>query len=73
MTFEFLYELTIFSKLVSSTKWYVKEFFIESFRSLMYRRNRRGPRTEPWGTPCSIFDSLELKPLIDTNCLRSLR
>jgi hypothetical protein len=23
---------------------------------LMYNKNNRGPRTEPWGTPCWIFD-----------------
>ena len=32
---------------VSSAKW----FLMDLFRSFIYNRKRRGPRTEPCGTP----------------------
>jgi len=32
-------------------------------RSLMYIRNKMGPKIEPWGTPHVILDIVELEPL----------
>ena len=37
----------------------------------MYSRNKKGPKTDPCGTPQVILEILDAKPLIDTNCLRS--
>ena len=31
-------------------------------RSLMYIKNNRGPRTEPWGTPVVIVSFFEQTP-----------
>ena len=41
--------------------------------SLMYIRNNRGPRTDPWGTPqvMDLYDDLWL--LSSTNCLRFVK
>ena len=32
-------------------------------RSFIYRRNKRGPRTDPWGTPHVMFRISEETPL----------
>ena len=32
-----------------------------------------GPNTDPWGTPLVMVDIFELKPLIETNCFRSIK
>ena len=67
-------DFPILRRFVSSAKWYVQEVFIEVWKlSLMYRKNKRDPRTESWETPCSTVASLELKPSIETYCWRSLR
>ena len=39
-------------------------------RSLMYRRKRRGPKTEPWGTPIEIFKRELLQLLKEKSRLR---
>ena len=39
-------------------------------RSLIYSKNKRGPRTEPWGTPYFIGWKLEEELLMLTNCFR---
>jgi len=39
------------NKRLSSAKSLVEELGVESGRSFMYRRKRRGPRTVPCGTP----------------------
>ena len=39
-------------------------------RSLMYKRNIIGPRTEPWGTPRSILQAEEIERLILVDCVR---
>ena len=36
----------------------------------MYIRKGQGPKTDPCGTPDVIFELLDSKPLIGTNCLR---
>ena len=41
--------------LVSSAKSTNVPRFDEFAMSFMYRRKRRGPRTEPWGTPYLII------------------
>ena len=37
-------------------------------RSLIYSRNRIGPRTEPWGTPISIGRNEDKDVPIETHC-----
>ena len=49
--FSFLIELLRHNKIVSSAKWWTLQNFIAWLRSFIYSKNRRGPRTEPWGTP----------------------
>jgi len=34
-------------------------------KSLMKRRNSKGPSNDPWGTPQVFFSRLELFPLIE--------
>ena len=51
----------------------IKYAEILSVRSLIYIKKSRGPRTEPWGTPCLIFFVSDSNPSIDTNCSRFVR
>ena len=44
-----------------------------SRRSLIYRQNRRGPRTEPCGTPSLIETLGDFSVNITTSCLRPAR
>ena len=37
-------------------------------KSLIYSKNNRGPRMDPWGTPQVIERESELWPFIHTNC-----
>ena len=56
-------EQTELNRLESSAKRTAWNFDVASFMSLMYIRNRSGPRIEPWGTPVLIGrydDSVEL-------------
>ena len=34
---------------------------------------RRGPRTEPWGTPCVTGERVDVLPERETNCCLSVR
>ena len=36
-------------------------------KSLIYIKNSRGPKIEPWGTPVYIFFSDDLDPFRSTN------
>ena len=38
-------------------------------RSLVKIKKRRGPRTEPYGTPYATFKWLELDPVTETYCV----
>ena len=40
----------LFNMIVSSAYKWQYEFWMTDFMSLMYKRKRRGPSTEPWGT-----------------------
>jgi len=42
-------------------------------RSAVYKRNKIGPRTEPWGTPQVTTDDLGQEPFSWTNWVRLLR
>ena len=39
----------------------------------MYMTKSRGPRTEPWGTPCERGELGDLKLPMETNCSLSVR
>ena len=54
---------------VSSSKSLTCEFLF-SGRSFMYRRNKIGPRTEPWGTPEVTRTSDDFCPSKATHCER---
>ena len=62
--FNFLIQLLTYKTLVSSAKWWTLQKFIAWLRSLIYDKNRRGPRTDPWGTPQFIVVRPESKPFI---------
>jgi hypothetical protein len=50
----------VISRLVSSAKSIGKaESIVAWWRSLIYNRNNRGPKTEPCGTPYCILDQLD--------------
>ena len=54
--------------LVSSAYMEEFKFDIASGRSLIYMRNRRGPRHDPCGTPIVISLTFESVPLTLQNC-----
>ena len=47
-------ELVRKKKLVSSAKWCTFQDFIALRKSFMYSNNRRGPKTDPRGTPYAL-------------------
>ena len=55
---------------VSSAKWFDVDLSRKNCKSLMYKRNKNGPNVDPWGTPHFTSKISDLKPWIDTNCLR---
>ena len=55
--FSFLIELLRHNRLMSSAKWWTLQNFIAWFRSFIYNKHRRGPRTDPWGTPQFIAEN----------------
>ena len=68
--FSFLIELLRHKKLVSSAKWWNLQELIASLRSFIYNKNRRGPGTDPWGTPQFKVVRPESKPFMGTYWLR---
>ena len=62
----FLRDSLTYNKFLSSAKSWVIEYTTVQLRSLIIIMNRRGPRTDPCGTPCVIKRFLEKFPLIDT-------
>ena len=54
--------------LVSTAKRMNERKFEERKRSLMYKRNNKGPRTEPWGTPHTtvLLEETWLFPMFPT-------
>ena len=63
---------TMIYRLVSSAKSLMEEL-ISSTISFIYKRNNRGPRTEPWGTPAFIGVHAEEPPGSTTLWSLSLR
>ena len=59
-------------RLVSSAKSLIEEP-ISSTMSLMYRRNKSGPRIEPCGTPAPTDVQEELAPGSTTFCFLSFK
>ena len=56
----------------SANKWNIK--LLEAFgKSLIYNKNNRGPKTDPWGTPQVIGNEEEEWPLTVTYCFLSNR
>ena len=45
----------LFTGEVSCAKWKVDEFLIAKLRSLIKIKKSKGPKTDPCGTPHSIF------------------
>ena len=39
----------------------------------MYKKKSNGSSPDSWGTPKVTVDIFELKPLIETECLRSVK
>ena len=60
-------------RFVSSAKCLVVEYLMHLCRSLMYIRKSRGPRTDPWGTPCLMTAWSESVPSSVTYCYLSVR
>ena len=58
--FSFLMELVTNKRLVSSENWWTLQNVIALCKSFIYSRNRRGPRTDPCGTPYAIEEREEL-------------
>ena len=61
------------NKLESSANRWNSKTFDQFIKSLMYKRNNKGPSTEPCGTPQCIKCSAECKLSIETNCLLLLK
>ena len=55
--------------LVSSTKRWNLRILEHEGRSFIYSRNRRGPSTLPWGTPCVIIWGSDKVPFMQTFCV----
>ena len=51
----------------SANKWKVSNFEALG-KSLIYNKNNKGPRTDPWGTPQVTDRESESWPLTHTNC-----
>ena len=43
-------ELLVYNKFVSSVRWWTLQYLIARFRSLMYKRNNKGHKMDPYGT-----------------------
>ena len=68
--FSFLIELLRHNKLVSSAKGWTLQNCIAGLRSFTCDKNRRGPRTEPWGTSQFTVARANLLLFVETNWLR---
>ncbi len=64
---------SVLSKEVSSANIMAWKFFDASEMSLIYMRKRRGPRTDPCGTPVVTFWECDVLRLYVTCCILSLR
>ena len=53
-------ELVRNKRLLSSAKWWTLQNFIALCKSFIYSKNKRGPRTDPSGTPYAIEEREEL-------------
>jgi len=66
LTSSSLADLAAINKLVSSANSLI---FLQEMNyklSFMYKRNKSGPKTDPWGTPQETGNLLELHPFTDT-------
>ena len=63
--FSFLMKLLRHKRLVTSAKWWTLLNFIAWLRSFIYNKSRRGPRTDPQGTPQFIVVRPGSKPFMD--------
>ena len=62
-----------YETVVSSAKIENLRAELEVGRSLMYIKKRRGPRTDPWGTPTPILRLDDFAPLMSTYWERPVR
>ena len=68
-----LRSILLFFLLLSSAKRLTIEYKIAAWRSFTYKRKRRGPRTDPWGTPWDTNFESDLAPLISTYCFLEIK
>ena len=61
------------SKQISSENKYGVEYLQTSSKSFMYNKNKKGPKTKPWGTSLSDETSLENELIYETHCVLSDR
>ena len=59
--------VTLINRATSSAKSLIPDD-IFSVKSLIYIRNRRGPKTDPCGTPADMFSQLDEQPFKITLC-----
>ena len=75
--FPYLLSLVIDSlkwrRFVSSAKWWTLQNFIAWFKSLICIKNKKGPRTELWGTTYKTRARFESWQFIETNCSLSYK
>ena len=69
----FLSDLSIRRRLVSSAKWWAELNTTVLWKSLINKIKRSGPRTEPWGAPYLTDCLAEWQPWTLANCFRSSR
>ena len=68
-----LFESMIFEKSEVSSAKILHIDIIPSGKSFIYIKDKRGPNTDPWGTPVFIFLQSEFWPFKTTLCFKSLR
>jgi hypothetical protein len=62
-----------YRRLVSSAKCRTVECLMQVWRSFIYIKNNRGPKTDPCGTPCLVYVDSDVIPLMETHCLLFVR
>ena len=66
--FNLVVDLLKWIRFVSSVKWWTLENFIAWFKSLIYVKDKTGPRTKSWGIPNKTEARFKSWLFIETNC-----